>query len=160
MSDIEVSDETLEAWFAGVASEYEVPADGFERVLSAAGESASAKRPRFQHPRLVAAAVLIIAAAGGASVWCGMCHRWTATSATRSAAAPGAVHGAPILSQNDAATPASTSGSGSAAAPARAPAPAAAAPFADKSLDGYDATANGLVAAPRGVAGAGVADGA
>jgi hypothetical protein len=158
VSDIEVSDETLEAWFAGAASEYEVPADGFERVLSAAGETASVKRPRFQHPRLVAAAVLIIAAAGGASVWSGMGHHGTATTATRSAAAPGAVHGAPNLSQNDAAT----SGSGSAAAPARAPAPAAAAPtpFADKSLYGYDATANGLVAAPRGVAGAGVADGA
>jgi hypothetical protein len=126
VSDIEVSDETLEAWFAGAASEYEVPADGFERVLSAAGETASVKRPRFQHPRLVAAAVLIIAAAGGASVWSGMGHRGTATTAAASPAgssssASGAAQAAPARRVANA--PGATNlVNGAAAAPPAAPA--------------------------------------
>lgn len=72
MRDIEVTDETLEQLFAGAGSDYEVPADAFERVLAAAGEAGRPNRARFQHPRLVAAAVLIIAAAGGASLWGGL----------------------------------------------------------------------------------------
>jgi hypothetical protein len=128
VTDIELSDETLEAWFAGAASEYEVPADGFDRVLSAAGESAAGKRPRFQHPRLVAAAVLIIVAAGGASLWSGMGHHGTATTAAASPAgssssASDAVHG--LNDRSLAGTPggAASFGRDAAAAPPAAPAP-------------------------------------
>ncbi|MDX6257980.1 MAG: hypothetical protein QOJ11_4314 [Frankiales bacterium] len=127
MNDNQVSDETLESWFAAAASEYGVPADAFEKVLSAAGESAKPRAARFQHPRLVAAAVLIIVAAGGATAWNGVGHGGTpatATSASSSSSA-GAAHGAPTV-RSPGRTPGSTTDFSNdvAAAPAAPPAPA------------------------------------
>jgi Domain of unknown function (DUF4349) len=72
VTDAQLSDETLEELFSEAAAVYEVPADAFERVLSAAGETAQGgRRRRVPHPRLVAAGVLVIAAVGGASLWHG-----------------------------------------------------------------------------------------
>ena len=47
MNDSQVSDETLESWLGAAASEYEVPADAFDRVLAAAGEKGKPRQPDF-----------------------------------------------------------------------------------------------------------------
>jgi hypothetical protein len=163
VSDIEVSDETLEEWFAAAGSEYVVPADAFERVLAAAGETGRASGPRFQHPRLVAAAVLIIAAAGGASLWGGggLGQHGATTSASHGlAAAGGSLTGGGTAER----APALTNGtskniSGDTAAPPAAAEPAVPAPL------GRVASPSGKLAAAPTAAGfdaaaGGTADGA
>ena len=95
MSEVEISDDTLEAWFAAAGAEYAVPEDAFGRVLEAAGESRRSGRARLPHPRLVAAAVLVIAAVGGATLWSGFGQRSQGGAA--SATGPSVVRGDGVL---------------------------------------------------------------
>jgi hypothetical protein len=62
-----VNDTTLEELLTTAGASYELPDEAFARVLQAAGESAApaARRRRLDHPRLVAAGVLLVAAVGG-----------------------------------------------------------------------------------------------
>lgn len=64
-----MNDATLEELLSTAASSYDVPS--FSGVLAAAGESATPVRRRLDHPRLVAAGVLLVAAIGGAALWSG-----------------------------------------------------------------------------------------
>ena len=66
-----MNDTTLEELLATAAGAYDLPEDAFARVLEAAGESALPQRRRFEHPRLVAAGLLLVAAVGGAFLWSG-----------------------------------------------------------------------------------------
>ena len=67
-----MNDTTLEELLSTAGSAYEVPEDAFARVLEAAGETGAVPaRRRFEHPRLVAAGVLLVAAVGGATLWSG-----------------------------------------------------------------------------------------
>lgn len=132
MTDIDLSDETLESWLSASAAEYEVPAAALDDILAAAGESAKPRAARFQHPRLAAAAVLVIAAVGGAALWGSVGHGGstapTAGSATASRdVARTAVNGA---SGGITGAPAFTNGGsgGTAAAAGAAPPDAAAVP--------------------------------
>ena len=67
-----MNDTTLEELLSTAGSAYEVPEEAFARVLEAAGEAAVVPvRRRFDHPRLAAAGVLLVAAVGGAFLWSG-----------------------------------------------------------------------------------------
>lgn len=147
MSDIEVSDETLEQWFAAAGSDYQLPADAFERVLAAAGETSRPGRARFQHPRLAAAAVLIIAAVGGASLWGGFGQggaRHDSVTAGAALPARAAVHGP---SNNGFSTDSTGSAAtkdlpaGGAAAPPAVPRPAVPTPARGEASSGGDVAA-------------------
>ena len=66
-----MNDTRLEDLLSTAGAAYEVPEDAFARVLAAAGESAAPARRRFEHPRLVAAGVLLVAAVGSTFLWSG-----------------------------------------------------------------------------------------
>jgi hypothetical protein len=172
VSDIELSDETLEQLFAAAGSEYEVPGDAFERVLAAAGETGRPQRGRFQHPRLVAAAALIVVAAGGASIWGGVGHGGATTPTAAGEHARSSINGAPKVvgkghldaqsgTTNDYAASPALSGSGSSGTTALSPGAATPAPTQYGTVNGSSDASKRLAigAAPTG-ASLGVADGA
>ena len=153
-----MNDTTLGELLSVAASSYEVPP--FSGVLEAAGETAVPVRRRLDHPRFVAAGVLLVGAVGGAALWSG--HG----SGTLTPAAGAVTAGSPAGMRTASNSPANVSGKGHlAAAPGTTDASTGGGPQPFSSGTGLATTALGAVhgqTAPDSVlSGApGVADGA
>jgi hypothetical protein len=188
VNNVDLTDATLESWLTGAALDYDVPPGARQRILSAAGESTSAEGPlpagvrrpprvRVTYPRLVAAAVLVVASVGAASLWndhgsgaSTSARNGSATATTGSSPATRA-HGtavgkaalraapaAPGAANGDSTAAGSASSAGAASSAGSAAGVPAPAPNPDHSNKAQDTTATGAKAITGGTAG--VADSA